>query len=360
MTSTVSKATTVVAPGILDADYIVPVLVLAFIAINVSSDPKYASLRGYFACVAQRPQRMLLEIFGFLSVVGIVGLELLLLPGGILASKQGKAEDMYLSQLKEFWPVMCHPDSLLVCQELLLGLGGALLLARGACNSSNRVLALALALLTMGRAIHVEQWGRTGDYAPEGPLGGVFAAGCAGVAGLFLLVAAIKSLWSANESLAGVVRDLVTLCGLVSLCACVAKDNYITASDVYVRNVLFSMVDAVDLCALPLLASSACDLAVNTADLGGALASFALAQAFASWWLLDFTGVLDDPLSENAFVTHNLKIKHQLMAQVYGHPFLLFAIGQIVRATSALVAYSGYVVLRLSAVDKPRNRLLAV
>merc|ERR1719420_255545 len=101
----------------------------------------------------------------------------MILPDGILASKQTladlKAADSFMFQMREFWPILLHPDSLLVCQELLLGLGGALLLVRGACNSSNRVLALALALLTIGRGIHLEQW-RTGDYAPEGPLGGIF------------------------------------------------------------------------------------------------------------------------------------------------------------------------------------------
>jgi hypothetical protein len=361
MTSTVSKATTTVAPGIFDADYIVPVLVLAFVVINVGSDPKYTCLRNYLGGVVQNPLKVLPEIFGFLCVVAVAATGLLLAPGGILASKQSMTQDKYMSQTRDLWPTLCHPDSLLVCQELLLGLGGALLLVRGACNSSSRVLAVSLALLTIGRGIHLEQWGRTGDYAPEGPLGGAFAAACAAVAGLLLLMATLKSLASANAaSFTGVVRDLVTVCGLLSLSVCVAKSNYITASDVNVRNVLFSLVDVVDLCAFPLLASSACGLALNTGSMGGALASFALAQAFASWWLLDFTGVLDDPLSQNAFIMHNLKIKQQLMSQVYGHPFLLFAIGQIVRATSALVAYGGYMVLRLAASDMPSTRLLAV
>jgi len=348
----------VVAPGIFDADYIVPSLLLAFMAFNVSSDPKYATLRSSLACMVQRPQRILPEICGFISVVAVVTAGLLLLPGGILASKESLPADSYMLQMRGLWPVLLHPDSLIVCQELLLGLGGALLLVRGACRSRNRCLALALALLTIGRGIHLEQWGRTGDYAPEGPVGGVFAAGCATVSGLFLLLATMKSLWSANASLSGVVWDLVTISGLVGLCVWIAKDNYITASDTYVRNVLFSLVDVVDLCALPLLASSACNIAVETADLGGALACFVLAQAFASWWLLDFTGVLDDPLSENAFIAYNLKIKHLLMAEVYGHPFLLFAIGQIVRAASALVAYGGYAMLRSSASDAPGNQQL--
>lgn len=348
MTSTVSKATTPVAPGILDANYIVPVLIVVFIALNVISDPKYVSLRGF---LMQKPQKFLVEICGFISVIAVVVSRLLLAPDGILASKESLATDSYMLQLRQHWPMLLHPDSLIVCQELFLGLGGAVLLARGACNSSSGELALVLGLLTIGRGIHAGQWSTTEDFAPEGPLGGVFAAGAAAVAGLFLLMATLKSLWMTKASLADAIRYLVTLGGLLGLCAYVAKDNYITASDSYLHNVLFSMVDVVDLCAMPLLTFSACCLAWDTANLGGALACFALAQAFAFYWYLDFTGVLDDRLSENPFIVHNLKIKQQLMTQVHGCPFVLFTISQTTRAASALVGFGAYVVTRYLEED---------
>jgi len=288
-------------------------------------------------------------------VVAVVAAGLLFFPDGILADEKTladlKASDAYLFEVRRFWPSLLHPDTLLICQEPFLALSAVLLLARGACSHGSTMLALSLVLLSIARVVRFEQWGRTGDYMPEGPLGGLFAACCAGVSVVCFVTATRQAVRSTCTSLGSAIRDLVTLLLLVSLCAWIAKENHMTAHDDIVPNVLYSFGGVLDLCGLPLLAVAICYMAVQKPLLGGAMASLCIAQVLASVWFLDFIGLLQDSMSEDAFIKHDLKIKQTLMTQVHGHPYALFAVGQVIRTVSALVACGGYAVIRLSAPD---------
>lgn len=349
----------------LDANSIVPILFCVFFALNLSIDSKYAGLRGtVHSLISQSPKLIALELCGFGVVISIIAAGLLVCPTGLLANdselEKVEAKDEHLFNTRHVWPMLLHPDSLLVCGELFLALSVALLCAQGACCQGKKVLSLALMLMTVARIVRVAIWCRVPDYTPEGPLGGRFAASSACLSLLMFLPATFHSLRTSMTSLKSGARELLLLLFVLNVCACLVEENHMVASDSAVGNFAFSIIDTLDSFAAPLLAWQLCANATQMPRLNGALVAVLLAHVLSLVWLLDFTGFLEETNSTDPYTKTSIEMKAQFMTLVHGHPYFIFGVGSIVRVASASLACIGYNVLRFSALDVSCKEMLLV
>lgn len=345
-------------PSALGVECAFVALAVAALAISLGSDPKYADLRAALCkgIIAPLP-----EILG-LSAVGLaVVLCLLLHPHGMFATTEElaalKKQDQYLFETRQMWPTLTHPDSLLTIQQLLQALAAILLLIRGACAHSNGALALSLLLLAVGQSVRFGQWADQGDYVPEGSLGGVFGAWCAGICFATTLLAGTVAARSAIKG-AGPVRvakGAFTYVGLLGCSSWLASTHYLTVSGNDLSNFAFSLIDTTDLFAAPLLAIAAWSMATQSAPkMGSALAILTACQVCRLVWFIDFLGAFSDPSSQDPFVKLDLEVKKQLRSMVHGHPFEFMAVSQAVQVIGMLVAFGGYAVLRASNPAPPQ------
>lgn len=336
-----------------DINTVVPVLILITLAATMWNDEKYAELRSLLAPLLRSPRQILLEVGGFALVVLVVLAVLLLHPDGWLASSadlsERRATQNYLVGLRQFWPVLLNPDSLLAVQQLMRTLGVTLLVARGAtaysCRSCSS-LALAMMLLASGSALRIAQWVELDDYVPEGPLGGKIAATFASAAFVSLLVAAWTASQSAKTAGASVVRGGMCFGAMLAVCAWSATANHLTASNSAMSNFVFTAVDVIDMCAALLLTVTILSMALKVPNLGGAVAALAVAQVLGAWWFSDFYGLFEDPNSQNAFELLVLEVKTQVKGLTHGRPFELMAASHIVQSFAAAAMCTGYAVLR--------------
>merc|ERR1719389_1530359 len=107
------------------------------------------------------------EARGMLAALGIIVAGLLFGPGGLLASHEDldtlRSINPDLVEMKRIWPVLSHPDSLLVIQQLLRALGVGLMLLMGGCDAGAGVFSPALFQFTVASGLRLYQWGLTTD-----------------------------------------------------------------------------------------------------------------------------------------------------------------------------------------------------
>jgi hypothetical protein len=266
------------------------------------------------------------------------------------------ASDAYLTDLRQVWPVLVNPDSLLTMQQLLRMLGVLLLLIRGACSKGSSSLSLGLLLLLAGSGLRVSQWGGHGDYLPEGPIGGSFATACSVGTLAVLLLAAWKATKSARMAGASAAKGGVVLAALLALCACVATTNHLTVSHFDIANVFFTAIDTVDMCAAPFLLVAVCGMASKVSHLGGALMALSVAQVLSLLWFMDFCGMLEDPASLSGVQVIAHQVKDQVKTMVHGNPYALLTASFAIQSVGTVASTICYAVLRGAAPDVGATR----
>lgn len=285
-----------------------------------------------------------LEVLGFASVALAAFLGLLLGSGGHLAGHEEleaiRDIDPQLVEMRRLWPWLLHPDSLVVMQQLLRGLGALLLMYRGAAGSGGGAFAPALTQLAAASGMRLVLWSVTTDYQPEGPLAGKFAICCTAFTFVAQLFAAGKAMHAASTTSWRSKRIL----GLqyviqVVLCIWAACMNHFTVGHTPVANIAFSAIDAADMSAAPIFTIAACVAASeNAPSVAGAMHFMAVAQLLGFQWYLDFVGVLENPQSADPFVRALLMFKTKLQMSVSGDPFALMTAGHIIQLFAMLVS----------------------
>lgn len=343
---------------------ILSILCFTFFALNVSLDPKYLDLRAALQSLSQRPRLILLELCGFVILTSIIAAGLLFCPTGLLSTiddlQELRITDEHLFKTRLVWPILLHPDSLVVCEELLLALGAGLMLGRGLCNHGSKALSMALVLMTVARILRFWLWCNVPDYSPEGPLGGRFAAGCVCLALLMLLPALLRSVWMSVTSVKEGIVELSVIVLLFNVSMWIIEENHMVASESLAGNLAFSLVDALDSFAAPLLVLATCANATRLPHLNGALFAVVLAHVLSLVWFLDFSGLLEDPNSQDPYTMASVQTKAHFMTLVHGHPFAILGYGSVARAASGCIACIAYNVLRFSALDLSCSEALLV
>lgn len=384
-----SSSTAVAAQNFLSTDNALAILVLAFVAVTMGAESKYADLHRAFFAVLRSWHMILLEVLGFTVVIGTIVGNLILHEEGQRANSaivKGCVQDLqpvktfgpacpqemipdpanqYLVLLRGLWPVLLHPDSLLVIHELLVALGASLLLARGACGRGSGLMALALTLLCLAHGARFAQWHVLGEYLPEGPLGWRFSVVCAGVASAALCIAMLRALWSARVSgagmmrgLRGIVKFLLCLAALLTVSVWLASENHIDGGD-WRDNVMFISFWTAGVCAAPLILVAVCNIAAEMPGLGGALLALGIAQVANLWWCGDFFGTLDDQFSMDPAVHVVIEMKQQLLEQVHGQPVVLMGGSQFAQTFCAIATCGAYAIIRLSLPEESPARQFA-
>jgi len=284
------------------------------------------------------------EILGMASVALATLLGLLLGSGGHLASNEEldtiHSLNPHVVEMRRLWPVLLHPDSLILMQQLLRGLGACLLVYRGGAGSGGGAFAPALMQLAVASGMRLILWSTTSDYLPEGPLAGKFSICCAALTFVAQLFAARQAMHAASNTSWRSKRIL----GLqyviqVVLCIWAACMNHFTVGHTNGANIAFSAIDAADMSAAPIFTIAACVAASEHApSVAGAMHVMAVAQLFGFHWYLDFVGVLENPNSADPFVRALLIFKSKLQMTVYGDPFALMTAGHIIQLFAMLVS----------------------
>eukprot|EP00746_Dinoflagellata_sp_MGD_P001377 gnl/MRDRNA2_/MRDRNA2_102585_c0_seq1.p1 gnl/MRDRNA2_/MRDRNA2_102585_c0~~gnl/MRDRNA2_/MRDRNA2_102585_c0_seq1.p1 ORF type:complete len:367 (-),score=26.40 gnl/MRDRNA2_/MRDRNA2_102585_c0_seq1:5-1105(-) len=337
---------------------ILSIFCFVFFAFNVSIDPKYVGLRAALHSLSQRPRSVLLELCGFVIVTSTIAAGLLFCPTGFLSTADDlqdlRTTDEHLFKTRLAWPILLHPDSLVVCEELFLALGAGLMFARGLCNHESKVLVLALVLMTIARMSRFWLWCTVPDYAPEGPIGGRFAIGCVCLALLMLLPALLCSVWKSVTSAKEGIIELSLIVLLFNISTWIIEENHMVASESDAGNLAFSLVDALDSFAAPLLVWATCENALRMPNLNGAFLAVLLGHVFSLVWFLDFSGSLEDPNSQDPYTMASVQTKAHIMTLVHGHPFAILGFGSFTRAASGCIACITYNVLRFSALESSK------
>lgn len=327
-------------------------LALAVAFLSSSRNEKHVKLRHTLVSLMPQPQKMLLEIAGF-GVVGLIVIANLplrtgdLLEGTVLRDS-GKAAIAAAHHDYHFWPILFHPDSLFGLQRLLHSLGAVLLMARGGCAYSSGMLFLALTLLSIGSGLLVVLWGWYEDYVPEGPLGGNFAICSATLSFGLMLTAAWRALRSARASGSSLWVMTASLCALVSLSVWLGRMHHLDMN----RNssgMLFTVVAAMEMCAMPLLALAFLRASLQGACMFGMLIAVTAAQGNAALWFADFCGVfhwtngMSRPELFRAEM-EKLALKRYVMHHqaTVGSPYTLLIVCHAVQLASLALAFVGY------------------
>jgi len=281
-------------------------------------------------------------------VLSIIVVGLFWGPGGLLASDEHlealRSVNPDLIEMKRIWPVLAHPDSLLVIQQLFRTLGIGLLLLKGCCDAGYGVFVPAFLQLTVASALRLYQWGMTDDYLPEGPLSGGVAACVSLVAFLVQLAATCKAYrGSAGAPWRSTKYLPIQFACQMAICSVTASTNHLLYTPSMVSNVVFASIEAADLVAGPVFAIGACIAAREDHEaargLAGVLHVLILSQLFGFFWFMDFTGLFDDASSPDVFVRQLLQLKiHLQTTAVHGDPYALMAAGQVVHLLSVVCA----------------------
>lgn len=284
------------------------------------------------------------EFLGFTSVVVVALLGLMFGSGGYLASHEELDKIRSLSpqvvEMRKLWPLLVHPDSLVLMQQLLRGLGACLLLYRGAAESGGGAFAPALMQLAAASGMRLILWSSTTDYQPEGPLAGRFGIFCTAITFVVQMLAACKAMHAASTTSWRSKRIL----GLqyviqVVLCLWASFMNHFTVGQSTATNVVFSAIDAADMSAAPIFTIAACVAASeNASSVAGAMHFMAAAQILGFQWYLDFVGVMENPNSTDPFVRALLIFKTKVQMSVHGDPFALMTAGHIIQLLAMLVS----------------------
>lgn len=364
-------------------DTIMAVVVLAFVAINMGAESKYADLYKAVAVIVKSWRAVILEVLGFAVVVAIVVGNLLLHEEGQRANSAivkgcvtdlqpvktfgppcpeemiPDANNQYLVLLRGLWPVLLHPDSLLVIHELLVGLGALLLLARGACAQRSGALAVALCTLSAAHGARFVQWQMMAEYLPEGPFGWRASVICISTAFAVLFLTTCRALWSVRphghgilKSLCSIVKFVLCVAALLASAVWLASENHVKGGETKRDDVIFVFFYTAGGCAAPFLLAAVCSMAENISGLDGGLIALTMAQVANLWWLGDFFGALDDPYSMDPVVHLSLEMKESFLQDVHGHPVAVMSGSQIVQVLCALFAAGAYAVI---AFSKPES-----
>jgi len=284
------------------------------------------------------------EILGLASVGLAALLGLLLGSGGHLASNEEldalRVHDSMTVEMRKLWPWLLHPDSLVVMQQLLRGLGACLLVYRGGAGSGGGAFAPAFMQLAAASGMRLLLWATTNDYLPEGPLAGKFAIGCTALTFVMQLLVACKATraamttsWRSKKILGLEYAIQVVLC-LWASCM-----NHFTIGHTDVANVVFSAIDAADMSAAPIFTIAACVAASeNAPSVAGAMHVMAVAQLLGFQWYLDFVGAVHNSQSADPFIQALMIAKSKLQMSVYGDPFALMTAGHIIQLFAILAA----------------------
>jgi len=284
------------------------------------------------------------EILGLASVAIASLLGLLLGPGGHMATPEEldalHAHDHTMLAMRKLWPWLLHPDSLVLMQQLLRGLGACLLVYRGGAGSGGGAFAPALMQLAAASGMRLLLWTTTNDYLPEGPLAGKFAIGCTALTFAAQAFAAYKAIevatttpWRSKRILGLQYAVQVVL---VLWAACM---NHFTIGHTDVANAVFSAIDAADMSAAPIFTIAACVAASeNASSVAGPMHIMAVAQLLGFQWYLDFVGALDNSHSADPVIQALMIVKSKLQLSVYGDPFALLTAGHLIQLFAMLAS----------------------
>lgn len=284
------------------------------------------------------------EILGFAFAAVATVLSLLLGTGGHLASHEElnmlRSLNPDVMEMRRLWPLLLHPDSLILMQQLLRCIGACLLVYHGSAGSGGGAFTPALMQLAAGSGIRLILWSSTSDYQPEGPLAGRVAICLSALTFAAQLLAARTAMHAASTTSWRSKRIL----GLqymiqVVLCLWAACMNHFTLGQSSAANIAFSAIDAADMSAAPIFAIAACVAASEHApSVAGAMHFMAAAQMMGFHWYLDFVGLLENPSSTDPFVRTLLIFKSKLQMSVHGDPFALLTAGQFIQLFAMLVS----------------------
>jgi hypothetical protein len=236
----------------------------------------------------QRP-----EVLGFSSVIVAVLVGLLVAPGGHLSSADAfrGPVDEQSQRMRKLWPWMLHSDSLLIAQQLLRGLSAWLLVCRGGAASSGGAFAPALLQLAAASGLRLFLWSTSNEYKPEGPLGGKFAICFVAVTFLAQIVAACKALRAAqltpwhSRRILGLEYVVQVVLVLWS-----ARTNHFTLGSNIASDIVFSAIEAADMCAAPIFGIAAYVAASeNASSVTSGLHAMMIAQMLGFQWYLAFS-----------------------------------------------------------------------
>jgi len=284
------------------------------------------------------------EILGFatVAVAGLLGL--MFGSGGYFSSHEEleklKSVNAHVVEMRKFWPILLHPDSLILMQQLLRGLGACLLVYHGAAESGGGAFAPALMQLAAASGMRFLLWSSTSDYQPEGPLAGNFAIYCTALTFVAQIWAASKALHAASTT-SWRSKKILGLQYVIQvvLCLWAAFMNHFTVGQSSAANVVFSAIDAADMSAAPIFTIAACVAASeNAGSVAGAMHFMAAAQVMGFQWYLDFVGVLENPNSTDPFIRALLIFKTKLQMSVHGDPFALMTAGHIIQLSAMFVS----------------------
>lgn len=327
----------------IDGNLALPATMIVVLAVDICG-PRKGEIRralSYVSTWLPAP-----EAVGTLVVLGIIVTGLVFGSGGFLANhvdlEAVRLENPDVVEMRRIWPILCHPDSLLIVQQLFRILGFGLLLMRGGWDAVAGNFVPALLQLTAASGIRLYQWGLTSDYIPEGPLGGGFAVAVALVVFIVQLVASWKACrgsvgapWRSTSYLP------IQIAFQLAICMFTASTNHLVYAASMVSNVLFMGIEAADLVAAPVLAIAACIVAQEDHEtakgLLGTLHVLTFAQIMGFIWFLDFAGFFDDAASPDPFVRSLLQMKVHLQTNAaHGDPFTLMGVSQLIQLSSLL------------------------
>lgn len=283
------------------------------------------------------------EIVGLVCVGLAALLGLLLGPGGHLAGKEElealRAQDQHVVEMRRLWPWLLHPDSLMLMQQLLRGLGAGILVYRGGAGTGGGAFCPAFIQLAAASGMRLLLWTTTTDYQPEGPLAGKFAICCVAVSFVAQLLAAYKAMQAAATATWRSKRILgLQYMVQVFICLWAACMNHFTIGGSSTANITFSAIEAADLSAAPIFCIAACVAASENASVASAMHILTVAQFLGLQWYLDFAGVVDNVNSADPFVQAQIIFKSKLQASVYGDPFSLMTAGHCIQLLAMLVS----------------------
>eukprot|EP00746_Dinoflagellata_sp_MGD_P166404 gnl/MRDRNA2_/MRDRNA2_96257_c0_seq1.p1 gnl/MRDRNA2_/MRDRNA2_96257_c0~~gnl/MRDRNA2_/MRDRNA2_96257_c0_seq1.p1 ORF type:complete len:475 (+),score=102.83 gnl/MRDRNA2_/MRDRNA2_96257_c0_seq1:103-1527(+) len=284
------------------------------------------------------------EIIG-LTLVGVAAfLGLLLGSGGHLASDEEldnlRVESQHVVELRRLWPWLLHPDSLMIMQQLLRGLGALLLVYRCGAGTGGGAFAPAFMQMAAASGMRLLLWSTTDDYQPEGPLAGKFAIACTAIT----FVAQLLATYQAMQAAASTSWRSKKILGLqyviqVLLCLWAAYMNHYTVGHTDAANIIFSAIDAADMSAAPIFAIAACVAASeNAPSVAGAMHVMAVGQILGLQWYLDFAGVGVSANNPDPFIQVLTIFKSKLQRSVYGEPLSLLTASHIIQLLGMLVS----------------------
>lgn len=280
------------------------------------------SIRNLRATLQERrPELLSISLAGLVACIGV-----LLGPGGHIADDKTLPEQDV--EMRQLWPVLLHPDSLLVLQQLLRASGASLFILRGVCETCGGAFGPALLQMALGSATRLILWGLLQDYQLEGPLGGRFAICIVALTFLVQFLAACKAIRVAYEATEQRKRFLyLKFCFQLTLAIATASANHFTLGRNTAADVAFTVIDAGDVSATPLFTVASCLAATdNVVSICPALICLFAAQILGFSWFLDFLGLYSGFTSSGGdedFKNALLVVKASMVKSAYGNPVML-------------------------------------